>query len=108
VPKAADYLPVLAATTLGPALIVNAIMADRAQPTWSRILSGISGAIAIGVGLSVMVSRNREVDSLVATLTDGAQHELEHTNDPAVALKIALDHLSKDPAYYTKLRAANL
>lgn len=33
----------------------------------------------------------------------GVRVELEHTPDPAIALEIALDHLSEDPAYYTKL-----
>jgi len=33
----------------------------------------------------------------------GQHHELEHTDNPAVALEIAKDHLRKDPIYYTKL-----
>lgn len=34
----------------------------------------------------------------------GVQVELEHTNDPGIALEIAMDHLAEDPRYYTKLR----
>ena len=33
----------------------------------------------------------------------GVNRELEHTNDPAKALEIAIDHLAEDPQYYTKL-----
>ena len=33
----------------------------------------------------------------------GINREFEHTNDPARALEIAIDHLAEDPQYYTKL-----
>ena len=33
----------------------------------------------------------------------GTEVELEHTNDIYIAAEIALDHLSEDPEYYTKL-----
>lgn len=33
----------------------------------------------------------------------GTEVELEHTNDIIMAAEIALDHLSEDPEYYTKL-----
>lgn len=32
----------------------------------------------------------------------GIEVEMEHTNDPKVALEIAMDHLTEDPEYYTK------
>lgn len=38
-------------------------------------------------------------------LKKGLKHELEHTNDPHIALEIAMDHLSEDPKYYDKLSA---
>ena len=38
----------------------------------------------------------------------GMDIEKEHTRDPNVAKQIALDHLSEDPKYYTKLQQANL
>jgi len=36
-------------------------------------------------------------------LAEGQKHELEHTNDPAMAREIAKDHLAEDPSYYKKL-----
>ena len=30
--------------------------------------------------------------------------EMEHTSDEGTAMQIALDHLSEDPEYYTKLK----
>jgi hypothetical protein len=38
----------------------------------------------------------------------GIQVEKEHTQDEALATKIAMDHLKEDPKYYTKLKAAGL
>ncbi len=36
-------------------------------------------------------------------LAAGTKVEMEHTDDPKVAREIAMDHLTEDPAYYTKL-----
>ena len=37
-------------------------------------------------------------------LAMGVKHEMEHTDDEAIAQEIALDHLAEDPKYYTKLK----
>lgn len=34
----------------------------------------------------------------------GLDVEMEHTEDPAMAKEIAMDHLMEDPIYYKKLR----
>jgi uracil-DNA glycosylase family 4 len=39
-----------------------------------------------------------------AELAMGVREEMEHTNDRDIAEEIALDHLTEDPAYYSKLR----
>ena len=41
-------------------------------------------------------------------LRKGIEVEKEHTDDPQIALKIALDHLDEDPQYYTKLATLGL
>lgn len=41
-------------------------------------------------------------------LSMGQTVEMEHTTDPDIATEIALDHLSEDPHYYTKLKKAGL
>ena len=41
-------------------------------------------------------------------LSMGLAVEMEHTNDQQIATEIALDHLSTDPHYYTKLDKAGL
>jgi len=37
-------------------------------------------------------------------ILQGIKVELEHTDDPKIALKIAIDHIKEDPAYYDKLK----
>ena len=37
-------------------------------------------------------------------LAMGVEVEKEHTDDPEIAKKIAMDHLAEDPQYYTKLK----
>jgi len=37
-------------------------------------------------------------------LAQGMEVETEHTDDPEIAREIAMDHLTEDPAYYTKLK----
>lgn len=39
----------------------------------------------------------------VTELGKGIRVEMEHTDDPAIAMEIALDHLAEDPIYYTML-----
>jgi hypothetical protein len=41
-------------------------------------------------------------------LRAGIEHELEHTEDRALAEEIALDHLAEDPRYYTHLGACEV
>lgn len=41
-------------------------------------------------------------------LKKGIEVEKEHTDDPRIAMKIALDHLDEDPQYYTKLATLGL
>lgn len=38
----------------------------------------------------------------------GTKHEMEHTSDRCVAMRIAMDHLAEDPNYYVKLKKAGL
>ena len=48
------------------------------------------------------------VNSFEDELAAGIKIEMEHTDDKAVADKIARDHLEEDSQYYTKLKGAGL
>ena len=46
--------------------------------------------------------------ALLKQIKKGIEVEMEHTDDPKVALKIAMDHIKEDPKYYDKLVKAGL
>ena len=51
-------------------------------------------------------SLNRK--TVLSQLALGTKEEMEHTDNPLEAMKIAVDHLLEDQDYYTKLKAAGL
>jgi hypothetical protein len=51
---------------------------------------------------------DRTTADVFSQLQVGEAHEMEHTGDPKVARKIALDHLAEDLDYYTKLKKIGL
>jgi len=65
----------------------------------------ISKPRVLTVDLSGRAYKNRYTskDVDVAELKTGVKIEMEHTNDAAIAKKIALDHLAEIPDYYTRL-----
>lgn len=63
---------------------------------WSNMLPGGKGDNTLP----------QDVDQ--AELQMGIKHEMEHTNDPEIAMEIALDHLTEDPHYYSNLQAAGI
>jgi predicted Zn-ribbon and HTH transcriptional regulator len=46
--------------------------------------------------------------ALLSQIKKGIEVEMEHTDDPRIALKIAMDHIKEDPKYYDKLTKAGL
>ena len=46
--------------------------------------------------------------ALLKQIKKGIEVEMEHTDDPKIALKIAMDHIKEDPEYYDKLTKAGL
>lgn len=46
--------------------------------------------------------------ALLNQIKKGIEVEKEHTDDPKIALKIAMDHIEEDPRYYDKLMKAGL
>ena len=46
--------------------------------------------------------------TFMSQIKKGIEVEMEHTDDPKIALKIALDHIKEDPKYYDKLVKAGL
>jgi hypothetical protein len=64
------------------------------------------GRLAKGMTLADIAERHGMTeDELRPELSKGIETEMEHTEDPAVAEAIAMDHLYESPVYYTKLQA---
>jgi DNA-directed RNA polymerase subunit RPC12/RpoP len=55
-------------------------------------------------GVNNAVGATRKADELAL----GTQVEMEHTDDPKEAARIAGEHIAEDPQYYSKLQAAGL
>lgn len=55
-----------------------------------------------------LADKKKPSDFDQSELKMGIKIEMEHTNDGNVAREIAMDHLTEDPKYYTKLKKAHL
>lgn len=67
----------------------------RNMPKWNESKDRLPGGKA---------DKKKPEDFDKAQLEIGIEIEMEHTDDPAVAQEIAMDHLTEDPEYYTHLR----
>ena len=63
-------------------------------------------ALALPIFEYITPAKEKDVDP--KELKMGIGVEMEHTNDPAEAKVIALQHLAEDPKYYTKLASLGL
>jgi predicted metalloprotease len=81
---------------------------DRRRGGNAKRIGAVGGLGTIIIIVVVMLlgeadgAKDNEFDP--GQLRMGQHHELEHTDNPAVALEIAKDHLREDPLYYTKLK----
>jgi len=58
---------------------------------------------------SKLVREESKIDKdKLSQIKKGIEVEMEHTDDPKIALKIAMDHIKEDPKYYDKLAKAGL
>ncbi len=55
-----------------------------------------------------LVKENMDAKLPIDQIKKGIEVEMEHTDDPKLALKIAMDHIKEDPKYYDKLAKAGL
>jgi len=65
----------------------------------------IEGGLSSGMSIEDIAKKHdRSVDDMFDQLREGIQIEMEHTTEMMVAMEIAMDHLSENPDYYTKLK----
>lgn len=73
------------------------------QPEHNKLLNRPTLSVRM-----LAAKHNVSVTHIITQLRKGIQVEKEHTTYGQTAREIALDHLSEDPNYYTKLKKANL
>lgn len=56
----------------------------------------------------IATSHNVDVEELKKELLMGIEVEKEHTPSEKIASQIAMDHLTEDPKYYSKLKKISL
>ncbi len=83
------------------------------KETFTSFLPNIPEIDQIWDMLADVIDVNEDKTSILGKydreeLKKGIEVEKEHTDDPKIALKIALDHLDEDPEYYTKLATLGL
>jgi cytidyltransferase-like protein len=82
---------------------------DRDIATIERMIPNGITAIEFLEAMNSRVHENLDPSSIdPEQLKMGMEVEKEHTDDPMVARKIAIDHLKEDPKYYTKLATLKL
>jgi hypothetical protein len=89
---------------------IAALALSRKQSGHKVLVYGANGkAREIGEALQGGKGDGKKVtDFDPEQLAMGVEVEMEHTDDSDEALQIAMDHLTEDPEYYTKLKKAGL
>jgi hypothetical protein len=67
----------------------------------NKIEGGVADKLTIG---DLSEKFKVSIDYVYNKLVDGIKEEMEHTDEMSIAKEIAMDHLSKDIEYYTKLK----
>jgi len=78
-------------------------MIQRAMADIARFRPALKGAADLSGGLAEK-ERKKPADFDPKALAQGTKVEMEHTDDPKKAKRIAMDHLTEYPTYYTELK----
>jgi len=78
----------------------NTVDKDGRPPTLSKKVKGKSTNVLFNLGLA----ESKMSKELYKQLKMGIEVEMEHTDNPKLAMKIAIDHIKEDPKYYDKLK----
>lgn len=89
---------------------------SKGQMSYDKLIEGVTDEakarelidIVIGFvnSLTQISHKNSAIDP--KELEKGTVHEMEHTTEPLIAAKTAIDHLHETPSYYSKLEQAGL
>ena len=72
---------------------------------FENVMSGLAKDMSLE---DLCKKHNTSLEELTAELHKGIKVEKEHTDSDSMAKEIAMDHLTEDPKYYTKIAKAGL
>jgi hypothetical protein len=77
---------------------------DKKEVKKSDSTEKIKGGVSDNKSLKEIAQKHDvDIDDILKQLELGIKVEMEHTDDPKVAIEIAKDHLCEFPTYYTEL-----
>lgn len=77
---------------------------DKREVKKSEPTEKIEGGISDKKSLKEIAQKHDvDIDDILKQLEIGIKVEMEHTDDPKVAIEIAKDHICEFPTYYTEL-----
>lgn len=77
---------------------------DNKEVKKSESTEKIKGGMSDNKSLKEIAQKHDvDIDDILKQLELGIKVEMEHTDDPKVAIEIAKDHLCEFPTYYTEL-----
>jgi hypothetical protein len=75
-------------------------------PQYVTNITSFNDSVKILKNKGILTEADMNMDS--SELAMGIKVEMEHTEDMAVAKKIAMDHLAENPKYYSELKVSNI
>ena len=87
--------------TLTPDVVSNLSSLKNDMKEEEKLKGGLSDKLSLG---DIAVKHKVGVEELTKQFLQGFKKEFEHTKNEKEASEIAMDHLSEDPKYYTKLK----
>lgn len=90
-----------ASITLTPDVINDISNLKNNMKEEEKLKGGLADKLSIG---DIAVKHKVGVEELTKQFLKGFKKEFEHTKNEKEASEIAMDHLSEDPKYYTKLK----
>ena len=77
---------------------------DKKEVKKSESTEKIKGGMSDNKSLKEIAQKHDvDIDDILKQLELGIKVEMEHTDDPKVAIEIAKDHLDEFPTYYSEL-----
>ena len=86
---------------LAPEVMSNLSKLKDSMKENEKLKGGLSDNLSIG---DIALKHKVGVEELTKQFLQGFKKEFEHTKNEKEASEIAMDHLSEDPEYYTKLK----